>query len=447
MPTAVPSPMPTSVPSPMPSPTPTTTVAPSLAPLPAPSPAPSPMPTYYSLEAPFSNRTYYVTEPLNFFDCVDTCGRLGAAPACVRDEAEDNFLRTALAARNSEDPFRYFDPPEPGRVNEMWIGIFKPGDFGCGARKWEWVSTACDARYANWRSRSELRFYKCARQAFDARGWYDTPCDFTDDNTPTSRAACVCEARVSSAKHAEYPEFVRDCSESFEREDCGREFRSEGLFAMFVVFAIVGFGLSFNACKPEPEHKRILLITYPWMTVCALLAVWQSKTPHACDPALVPSAIAIPCFGVGVALFVAVRKVGRPWCERAKARRAKMKEAREARRAARRKEAEEQQARDEETRLAQQARDEEMRLAQTPGKMPVHVVTLSGERVRIDADAGDTVELLKLRVQSKTSIDRQQQRLLVDHVEISSGTLGENRVEEGTLFHLVVTRLGEPDVV
>lgn len=73
------------------------------------------------------------------------------------------------------------------------------------------------------------------------------------------------------------------------------------------------------------------------------------------------------------------------------------------------------------------------------GGFQVHIKTLVGQTIIVDADPSDTIEAIKQKVQDKEGIALDLQRLIFDGKQLEDATtLESNKIQTGETIHLVM---------
>lgn len=77
-------------------------------------------------------------------------------------------------------------------------------------------------------------------------------------------------------------------------------------------------------------------------------------------------------------------------------------------------------------------------LASRAGEMTIFVATLGGTKVAVEVDKADTIETVKRKLRGKVEVDHRRQRLMLDQLELTQGTVASNAIEPNATLHLIV---------
>ena len=98
-------------------------------------------------------------------------------------------------------------------------------------------------------------------------------------------------------------------------------------------------------------------------------------------------------------------------------------------------------ARAEKARVAHALEEDEklcVELASRAGEMTVFVATLGGTKVAVEVDKADTIETVKRKLRGKGEVDHRRQRLMLNQLELTQGTVASNAIEPNATLHLIV---------
>ena len=77
-------------------------------------------------------------------------------------------------------------------------------------------------------------------------------------------------------------------------------------------------------------------------------------------------------------------------------------------------------------------------LASRAGEMTIFVATLGGTKVAVEVDKADTIETVKRKLRGKGEVDHRRQRLMLNQLELTQGTVASNAIEPNATLHLIV---------
>ena len=82
-------------------------------------------------------------------------------------------------------------------------------------------------------------------------------------------------------------------------------------------------------------------------------------------------------------------------------------------------------------------------LASRAGEMTIFVATLGGTKIAVEVDEADTIETVKRKLRGKGEVDHRRQRLMLDQLELTQGTVASNAIEPNATLHLIVAGTDE----
>ena len=103
-------------------------------------------------------------------------------------------------------------------------------------------------------------------------------------------------------------------------------------------------------------------------------------------------------------------------------------------------------ARAEKARVAHALEEDEklcVELASRAGEMTIFVATLGGTKVAVAVDKAATIETVKRKLRGKGEVDHRRQRLMLNQLELTQGTVASNAIEPNATLHLIVAGTAE----